>query len=493
MTKRTNECGLLALGLGLLVLAHTRWGVGALAWVAPWPLLAALRLRPDRRFVLAFGALFIAGWIVATAKIVTAPVPPAIALGYGIPIALVHLPAYLLWSALVRRGRDGLAVAAFAAATALAEWAQAELTPLGVWGATPTSQVGSLAVLQSIALVGMPGLSFLMNAVAAAIEARVAGMLPRGVAPALAIVTAELLVWGAVRADAPIDGPTVRAAMIRTDATMGGLPIPSAERRRRDHETLLQRSDEAATAGARLVVWPEAANLLLRAEERAYMAEASALARRHGIELVVSYILPVSTEPLRYENRARWFGPDGAERIAYLKHHPVPGEPAIAGASPAEALATTFGLASLAICYDYDFPALARVHARSGAGLVAVPSSDWRGIDPIHTEMAAMRAIEGGFSVVRSTRFGLSAGIDARGRLLAQQSTNTSAEPYVLATVPTERIATFYSRLGNAVLLPLVALLLWALAALRSRRANALERRGSATEAAQGLVRSVRA
>jgi len=173
--------------------------------------------------------------------------------------------------------------------------------------------------------------------------------------------------------------------------------------------------------------------------------------------------MPLSFEPLRYENRARWLGPDGRERIAYLKHHPVPAEPAVPGKAPAPTITTGFGLASLAICYDYDFPALGRVHARSNAGLVAVPSSDWRGIDPIHTEMAAMRAIEGGFSIVRATRFGLSAGIDAHGRLRAQQSTNETVEPFVMAALPTERIATLYSKLGNAVLMPLLLLLAWAL------------------------------
>jgi apolipoprotein N-acyltransferase len=136
-------------------------------------------------------------------------------------------------------------------------------------------------------------------------------------------------------------------------------------------------------------------------------------------------------------------------------------------------LHTRFGPASLAICYDYDFPALARTHARSGAGLVAIPSSDWRGIDPIHSEMAAMRAIEGGFSIARATRFGLSAGVDAHGRLRGQQSTNESREPYVMVSLPTTPVATPYAALGNWVLAPLFALLGWAasvLVAARRRR-----------------------
>lgn len=70
-----------------------------------------------------------------------------------------------------------------------------------------------------------------------------------------------------------------------------------------------------------------------------------------------------------------------------------------------------------------------------------------------------MRAIEGGFSIARSTRFGLSAGIDAHGRLRGWVSNNESDEPFLLVALPVVRIATPYFALGNLVLLPLVALL----------------------------------
>jgi apolipoprotein N-acyltransferase len=462
VSKAAKQWALLVLGFGLLVLSQMRWGVPALAWVAPAPLLAALRNRRDRRFRWIFAWLSLAAWSIATLKIVTAPLPIVFAIAYGIPLALLHLPAYLAWDALVKRGRDSEAIVAFAASTALLEWAQAEVTPLGVWGAAPATQVGQLAILQLISITGMPGLALLMSAAAAGIEAAFAKRLSFVLGASVGGAVIIAMAWGAFRGVEPIEGPTVRAAMLRTESTVGGLPVPDAARRRRDHEILLERTSSAARAGAQLVVWPEAGNLIVPGDEATYMRDASDAARASGVDLVVSYIKPVSSEPLRYENRARWFGPDGGERLAYLKHHPVPGEPAIKGEAPAATIATAFGAATLAICYDYDFPSLGRAHASSGAGLVALPSSDWRGIDPIHTEMAALRAIEGGFSIVRATRFGLSAGIDAHGRLRGQQSTNESIEPFVIATVPTTRIATIYSALGNLVLLPLFMLLGWA-------------------------------
>lgn len=470
MSRRSREWWLLALGFALLVASQTRWGVGAFAWVAPAPLLAALRLRPDLRFRAAFAGLSLLAWTLAMLKIVTPPMPVALAVAFGAPLALVHLPAYFLWDGLVRRRREVLAIFAFAACSSLAEWAQAELTPMGVWGAAPTTQVGALAVLQLLALAGTPGLAFLMYAVAAAIEATWTRRVPARVGLALAGVTAAALTWGSLRWQSPIAGPELRAAAIRTDSTIGGLPLPTPDERRRVDDALFRRTADAAAAGARLIVWNEAATLLLPEEEQAFAARAAAAARAHRIELVVAYIMPLSLDPLAYENKLRWYAPDGGERLVYHKLHPVPGEPAAPGPAPAPGLETSFGPASAAICYDYDFPAVARALAETGAGVVALPSSDWRGIDPVHTEMAAMRAIEGGHSIVRSTRLGLSAGIDAHGRLRGQLSANESNEPFLLVAVPSAPLWTPYAALGNAVLLPLLGILGVALAALAGAR-----------------------
>jgi nicotinamidase-related amidase len=145
-----------------------------------------------------------------------------------------------------------------------------------------------------------------------------------------------------------------------------------------------------------------------------------------------------------------WLQPTGIVAFEYRKHHPVPGEPAVRGDAPLQAATLgSGGRASGAICYDYDFPHLAREHARLGLDVVALPSSDWRGIDPIHTQIAAIRAIEGGFSLVRSTRLGLSAAVDATGRVRASASYFESDNRVLLGNVPSRGVRTFYAVVGN--------------------------------------------
>lgn len=176
---------------------------------------------------------------------------------------------------------------------------------------------------------------------------------------------------------------------------------------------------------------------------------------------MIAYIVPLSTTPLRFENKYVWIGDDGAVLETYEKHHPVPGEGSLRGTEPLRILARPYGMSAGAICYDYDFPAMAVAHGRLGAGLVMVPASDWKGIDPFHTQNARVRAIEGGFSVVRPTRWATSAAFDAYGRLRGALPSFEVNDRILIASVPTEHVPTLYSLIGDSVAFAYVAYLLF--------------------------------
>lgn len=95
---------LLALGVATIALATNRWGVWLLGWIAPVPfLLAARRLAGWRRWLIFLGVTCLAG-LLATAKIVTDPVPPVLALLFGIPAGI---SIWLVRNSPPRPGRDG--------------------------------------------------------------------------------------------------------------------------------------------------------------------------------------------------------------------------------------------------------------------------------------------------------------------------------------------------------------------------------------------------
>jgi len=212
---------------------------------------------------------------------------------------------------------------------------------------------------------------------------------------------------------------------------------------------LIRRTEQAARAEAKLVVWNEASVAILPEEEADWNERLASLAKKHRITLVAAYVVPVSVSPFRFENKYKMFLPDGSTGYSYNKHEPVPGEPSIKGRETIETVDMQGIDLGGAICYDYDFPYLAKAFGRRQADIVAVPSSDWRGIDPIHTKMAAFRSIEQGHSVLRSARFGLSAAINPIGEFNAQMSSFNKNDRIMLAHLPASRIITIYSIIGD--------------------------------------------
>ncbi len=115
------------------------------------------------------------------------------------------------------------------------------------------------------------------------------------------------------------------------------------------------------------------------------------------------------------------------------------------GKSPLKVVDIKGTKVAAAICYDYDFPYLAKGYGAIGADMVILPSSDWRGIDPLHTEMAAFRAVEQGHSILRSTRFGLSAGITPYGEMVSQMSSFDNNDKIMYSQLPTKGVTTLFS------------------------------------------------
>lgn len=241
----------------------------------------------------------------------------------------------------------------------------------------------------------------------------------------------------------------MRAAAVTTAVGLDERGLPDDAVLLAAVDELFARSERAVELGAELVVWNEAAAMLRAEHEADTIARGRELARRHGVELVMGYAVLVDEDPFSFRNEYVWIDREGELMERYAKHHPVPGEPSIRGEEPLRVHDHAYGRAAGALCYDYDFPAMALEHARLGADLVVVPSSDWRGIDPYHTEMARVRAIEGGFSVLRPVRWAASAGFDSLGRVRGWMPAEDDSGVMVVS-LPTERVDTIYSRVGDA-------------------------------------------
>ncbi len=441
----------LMLGVALLDASQVRASVGLLAWLAPVPWLRYLRLTAGWPSRLAFaGALFVA-WTLATAKIASEPMFLALAPVFALPIAISQGGAYFTWNLVRKRVSPAIASGVFATAAAVGEWAIFSLTPFGSWGATAYTQLDNLPLLQTASVFGIAGIGALASFVAASIESIpfASGRRWRLVATAGALVVIAYA-WGTARlALADVAEPeTIAVAAITTDSDVRGLPLPSREATHSWDRMLLDRTRQAAQGGAVLAVWPEAATLVWPDEETTWLEQVQTVARADRIDIVTAYVVPTEATPFAYRNELRFVSHDGTLGPVYAKHHPVPGEPAIKGNGPVPIVDLDWGRLSGAICYDYDFPAMGR--SRAVVDFVAVPASDWRGIDPVHAQMAAVRGVESGHSVLRATRWGLSLATDPYGRIRAWHSAfERSKSGIMYAELPREHIRTLYALWGD--------------------------------------------
>ncbi len=439
----------LAFGILTITAANMTFSIDLAGWISCVPFLLYLRQTNGIKSRLLFLAALIIAWSVCTIKIVSPPMPLLMAFLYSFPIALIQLPGYLAWDKFKDRE---WAILLFPSVMVIMEWVQYTFTPLASWGVAAYTQSNSLDIMQAVSLFGMAGLSFLVYWVNISIAEMISKKKSsQETLPLPFAVLVLFIIFGALRYDLSKSKgwDTIKVAAVGTDSEVKGFPLPSKEINEKVKLNLFRRTAVAANAGARLIVWNEASTFVMPEEENAWRDSLSALSGRLKTPLVAAFVVPLSESPVKYKNYYLFFDAEGKLLKTYNKHQPVPGEPAVKGTEPLEVFDIAGVRTGAVICYDYDFPYLAKGYGKLQADLVADPSSDWRGIDPLHSRMAAFRAVEQGHSIIRSTRFGLSAAITPFGEFSAQLSSYDNSDKVMWANLPAKGVKTIYSVIGD--------------------------------------------
>ena len=217
-------------------------------------------------------------------------------------------------------------------------------------------------------------------------------------------------------------------------------------------DNLLEKTQQAARAGAKMVLWQECAGTIPNYKEKEFINRAAALAAQEKIYLLMMlWSVPTDFPKHLVENKMVIIDQQGQVQNVYVKNNPVPGaEPIVKGNTPLPILQTPYGKIAAAICYDGDFPNFIRNAGRNKAELLFLPANDWKEIDPLHTQMALTRAIENGCSLVRPAGPGLSVATDSRGRIISSLDYYTSNEQVMYADVPVQHSNSIYVYAGDA-------------------------------------------
>jgi len=450
----------LAIGAILLLLANGRWIIPLAAWLAGVFIIHFLRMQKPARGLILGLLTSIVVTIVAWQGLI--PVPGVfyylVAAGIGTTFVLPYLADRLIAPRL-----NGFAsTLVFPLAWTTVEYVNSLANPYGTWGALAYTQYGNLPLVQIVSVTGVWGLAFLMAWFASVVnwaweQEFVWSRIRRGIGLYAGILALVLLFGGARLALFAPRSDTVRLAAITAAYDISkeeALAAGDWESLRPAFATvqdgLLERSQQAAQAGARIIAWHEGGALMLKEDEAAFIERGRELARQKQVYLGMAVgVLPDGFPNQPGENKLVLIDPSGDIVWEYFKSLPVPGEPSIAGDGLILTQETPYGRIAAAICFDADFPGLIHQAGKAGSDLMLVPSSDWEDIDPLHTQMASFRAIENGFSLVRITGGGLSAAFDYQGRVLAAVDYFTSGEQVMIAHVPVQGVRTIYSVVGD--------------------------------------------
>ena len=395
----------------------------------------------------------------------------------------------------------GLArVIVFAVLMAIAEWLRGHLLTGFPWTAPGLAVDGMGGLAQAAALIGMPGLSLLV-VLWAALPALAGFAGTRRVDWAVAVLLIALLpalwLWGTLRISDAGDTPPAGAALRIVQPNISQDDKWRGENARPIFDKMKMLSTRTSPQHPRgiedvaLVIWPESSlsfyideNAIGLAELADMLPEQTVLvvgalrrdAKGPGERRVYNSVLAFDGDANLVAHYDKWrLVPGGEflpfesilEPLGFRKVVTVPGSFA-AGPGPRNIALPGLVPAGVLICYEAIFPHdLVDATERPGF-LINVTNDGWFGQSSgpyQHLAQARLRSIEQGLPLVRAANTGISAIIDAHGRIAA--SLPLGEEGVLDGVLPRRLPPTIYARVGDVMLAGLIALLLLAAIVLR--------------------------
>lgn len=416
-----------------------KWSVAIAVWVclALW-LRSSLKLKLWEFVLFGFPLFattgFIASYGMIGSKLIAFGVVSVITLIYFIPLIINKL--------LYKYQNSFVWTLLFPALFTLADFAACKLNPYGSWTSIAYSQYGNIALLQSLSIFGISGLTFIIAWSGSVINYLWDKKFDlKNISKTWLVYPAILFLIfliGALRLLPTNTSSTVRIASIGVDDTINANDQKTVD-------SLFDLTTKESKAGAKIVLWAEANGRIAESQEQANMLKAASLARQQGIYLFSSWWISLNdSNPKLAKNKVVGFNPKGEKVLDYLKTNPIPGEPIIKGDGKIQSVDTEYGKIAVAICFDNDFPELITQVGRAEADILLSPARDWTAIDPKHSQNLSFRAIENGVSMVKHTNLGYSMAFDSKGRLINQMDFYNTPERVMVTQLPVKSETVIY-------------------------------------------------
>ena len=414
---------------------------GPLALIAPVAVLVYALSAPRWQGVAA--AAFLAR-IVGGLGLVWAyhDVLPPIALALWVLGHAVGFAVIILATRWVARGAPGwAALLSFPLLATASEFLFGLVSPHGSFGAIGYALVDVLPLLQLASVGGLAALAFCaglfaMTCAMAIVQPKAWRSLAFiGIAP---IVLAAVFGFG--RLSEPYDAHK-RVALIAVDALSGRASARDAGTA--EIVNAYTAAVRALDGGADFVVLPEAVFSSSPALSAAVETPLQNAANAVGAPVIVGFDETLADG--RHVNSAVIFTPE-APTQRYFKRRLIPGLDV--GYATGSSVFVD-GAHGVAICKDFDFPAMIREYGARGVTLMLAPSWDFGADGRLHARMAVVRGVENGFALARAATDGRLTLSDRYGRVVAEAVTSRDGATVLTGDIGLRSGGTPYARYGD--------------------------------------------
>ena len=352
---------------------------------------------------------------------------------------------FLLVRYFAKRHRTALFM--YPCAIAILEWLQS-IGPGGTFATIAYSQLPVLPVVQIASLTGFYGVSFILSLFSAAIayccliyKAKIKRLWIPFLSFAIVLASVSFGVVRLQRYDTK-SLPSISAGLASIQTDRERVLDPSqADDLANEYIPLIEN---LASQGAQVVLLPEEMSSFTQEAKLPLQNKWGEIANNSHVLLIVGFREYAGATVY---NIAWVFDPHGQLLGEYRKMHLVPiFEDRLDPGNQLFIFSMGDQKAAVAICRDLDYPNPARAYGEKGVGLLFVPAWDFEVDAYYHAQGAFMRGIENGYSIVRSSRFGLLTVTSPTGQMVAETPAVDIPSAILMATTPVALETSFYAK-----------------------------------------------
>ena len=421
-------------------------------WIAPIPVLfASLITKPREAFVIAFAAYLIGRLSWLPYLLAVLPLPLAVIFTLLLPLIYALI---VVGARKINLGSPHwLSILAFPVLLCAYEYIVFIFSPDGTATSMAYTQSNYLPIIQLSAVTGILGITFVMNLFASlitrALYERKSIRKSLGYAGAALFFVCLTIGYGRMRLITPVKGKKIEVGMVSIDEkSYAGTYSHDPAKEMQLTDLYLPEISKLADQGAKIILLPEKAIVVSDSTRPYILDKFSREASGKNVMLIVGV---THWKDGFYFNDAWVISADGKLLKDYQKNFLFAGEKAD-GCRPGKGAGLFLADSvqqGVAICKDMDFHQFILSYSKHSPAVLYAPAWDFKMDGWLHSRMAMLRSVEGGFYLLRNARDGRMTISDWRGKILYEGNTESGERTTMLGSFSLASHPTTYARAGD--------------------------------------------